>query len=92
MASPRWGVRLDARLYLSDTASRTILEAAPASETLTPAGQLSSVTTPSLQLSNTPAAGFPSSLTGPEVSQLATFEVSGIRPQLAVSGGVLWTF
>lgn len=92
MASRRWGVRLDARLYLSDTSSRTVLDANPEVATLTPAGQLSSVTSPSLQLSNNPTTGFPSSLSGPAVTEFTTFDASGIRPQLAISGGLLWRF
>ena len=92
MVSRRWGVRVDARVHLSDTIARTVLQADPDVATLTPAGQLSSVTSPSLQLSNDPATGFPSSLSGPEVTEFTTLDVGGFRPQLSVSGGLLWRF
>lgn len=92
MATRRWGVRLDARLYLSDLTTRTILDANPEVATLTPVGQVSSVTFPSLQLSNNPITGFPSSLSGPGIEGVQTFEAGGVRPQLAITGGLLWRF
>ncbi len=92
MASRRWGIRVDARLHLSETVARTVLDANPDVATFTPAGQVSSVTSPSLQLSNDPATGFPSSLSGPEVTDFTTFDAGGFRPQLSVSGGLLWRF
>jgi hypothetical protein len=92
MASRRWGIRIDARLHLGDAVGRTVLDADPDVLTATLAGQVSSITSPSLQLSNNPSSGFPSSLSGPEVTEFTTFGLDGFRSQISLSGGLLWRF
>ncbi len=62
--SPRWGLRIDARVLLGPRTTRVALNAHPDVATGTPAGSIQTFTYPSLQLSNNPSTGRDSTLSG----------------------------
>ncbi|HZL93408.1 MAG TPA: hypothetical protein VFB99_07185, partial [Vicinamibacterales bacterium] len=62
--SPRWGLRIDARVLLDPRTTRVALNAQPDVATGTPAGSIQTFTYPSLQLSNNPSTGRESTLSG----------------------------
>jgi hypothetical protein len=62
--SPRWSLRIDARVLLGPRTTRVALTAASNVATGTPAGVVQTFTYPSLQLSNNPSTGRESTLSG----------------------------
>ena len=62
--SPRWRLRIDARVLLGPRTTRVALHADPAAATGTPAGVVQTFTYPSLQFSNNPSTGRESTLSG----------------------------
>lgn len=94
--SARWGLRIDARAYLGANRSRTRLHAGPSVTPGSPPAALVTVSRAgAIQFVNQgPAAGAgeASSLSGPPVAGLQTFEGSGVQVQLNVSLGVFLRF
>jgi hypothetical protein len=94
--STRWGVRLDARAYLSENPTRVVLDAGPSVKTGSPASAF--VTKSSIgavQFINNgsgPYVGQQSSLSGPAIAGYETFRGTGIRVQLNVTLGVFLRF
>ena len=62
--SPRWGLRIDARMLLGPRTTRVALTADPDVATFTPGRFIESFTYPNLQLSNNPSTGRESTLSG----------------------------
>ncbi|PYR78662.1 MAG: hypothetical protein DMF86_05380 [Acidobacteria bacterium] len=89
-ASPRWGIRVDARDLLSGNRTSTRLDAAPSVAMGTPVFTIASLTTPSLQFST--ASGATSTLSGSAIQGFQTFKVTGIRHDVSIAGGVFWRF
>lgn len=93
--SPRWGVRWDARAYLSRNAVHTIVDAHP-TVSPPPAGvsfALSFPFNPTVQFAGGNAfTGFQSSLSGPAIEDFRTFSGTGLQTQIAVTTGVFWRF
>jgi hypothetical protein len=95
VASPRWGMRVDGRVYLGRDRLDTVVDASPsvaANGPVSPA-PLSSSTTPSIQFSNNPPGTGPqSNLTGEAITGFRTYEGSGVRSQFALTAGLFWRF
>jgi hypothetical protein len=94
--STRWGLRFDARAYLSRNTTRIALDARPS---VTPGSPASAYVTDSragaIQFVNErsgPYAGDPSSLSGPPIAGLETFTGSGMLAQISVTLGVFLRF
>jgi hypothetical protein len=95
LASPRWGMRVDGRLYLASNKLETVVNATPSVSTNGPTNlfPLSSASSPSIQFSNNaPGTGPQSNLTGPPVADFRAFEGSGLRTQFALTAGLFWRF
>ncbi len=90
--SPRWGVRLDARLYLSHNTIDTLVDTSPRVFTLTPAGSGASANNPAIQFSNSPLTGIQSSLSAPATTGVRTFEGGGVQSQPSVTAGIFRRF
>ena len=90
--SPRWGVRLDARWYLSPNAIDNLVDASPAVASGSPAGSVASATNPAIQFSNSPSTGIQSSLSGPAVTDYRIFEGGGIQSHLSLTAGIIRRF
>jgi hypothetical protein len=88
-AGVRWGVRVEARDYLSSNANSTTVVAAPASQPSQPSGVVILGTSPPLQFSTVP--GTRSTLSLPQPG-FTTFSGSGVRNQIAVTAGWYWRF
>lgn len=80
----RTGLRLDARMLVSEHTSTTTVDATPSRVTATPTVTFPSLTTPSIQFST--IAGARTSLSGDPVTGLQTYRGSGyeLRPQFTV--------
>jgi hypothetical protein len=94
--STRWGIRLDARAYLSGNPTRIVLDAGPS---VTPGSPASAFVTSSsigaIQFVNDgsgPYEGHQSSLSGPAVAGFETFRGTGMRTQLDVTLGLFLRF
>jgi hypothetical protein len=93
--SPRWGLRFDARAYLSANRTRMVLDAQPSVTRGSPASALViGSSTGAVQFVNDSSAyeGQSSSLSGPPVVGFQTFEGSGLLTQINVTFGVFWRF
>jgi len=100
--SPRWGIRLDARLSLSKNTASTVLDATPdVALGLLPAGRIVLNADPTIQFSNNSSDPFTaqgvtavaaSTLTGPAIAGLRTFSGSGVSSHTSITGGVFWRF
>ena len=100
--SPRWGLRLDARVSLNKNTASTVVDAAPnVTLGLLPAGRLVLNTDPTLQFSNNSSdpvtalsvtAVAASTLTGPAITGLRTFSGSGISSHTNITAGIFWRF
>lgn len=90
----RSGIRADARVHVGSTTDRVEMDATPRVTVATPFFQLASTTTPSVSFSSFPQPGPapPSSLSGPAVSDYATFANSGARSQFLWSVGYYFRF
>lgn len=80
--TPRQGIRVDGRLYLSSSGLTTHVDARPTARRVSPGSVLPSETTPSIQFSTVP--NIPTSLSS-TATALNTFNGSGleIRPQVS---------
>lgn len=100
--SPRWGIRLDARVFLSKNTASTVLDATPdVALGLLPGGRLALNADPTIQFSNNSSDPFTaqgvtavaaSTLTGPAIAGLRTFSGSGVSSHTSITGGVFWRF
>jgi hypothetical protein len=95
--SDRWGLRMDARVYLSRNATRTVLDARPSVSTGSPPSALvvDSDGIGAIQFVNNssgPYEGHRSSLAGPAISGLETFQGTGILTQVNVTLGAFLRF
>jgi hypothetical protein len=94
--STRWGIRFDARAYLSQDTTRTVMDARPSVTTGNPASAF--VTNSSIGAiqfvnnSSGPYEGQPSSLSGPPIASFETFRSTGILPQIQVTLGLYLRF
>lgn len=100
--SPRWGIRLDARVSLSQNSARTVIDATPG----VALGQLPADrgvlnAEPTIQFSNNSSdpltrqgvtAVAASTLTGPAMIGFRTFSGSGVSSVTNISGGIFWRF
>lgn len=62
--SDRWGLSVEARVFVSRSTARLLIDASPSSVTGTPAGFIESLTYPNLQFSNNASTGRQSTLSG----------------------------
>jgi hypothetical protein len=93
LASQRWGMRVDGRVYLSSHKLDTLIDATPSVATATPTNFLASATTPAIQWSNfPPGSAIQSNLTGQAVSGFRTFEGGGTQSQFILTAGLFWRF
>jgi len=100
--SPRWGIRLDARVSLSKNAASTVLDATPnVALGLLPAGRLVLNADPTVVFSNNSTdpvtaigvtAVAASTLTGPALTGLRTFSGSGVSSHTNITAGIFWRF
>jgi hypothetical protein len=99
--SQRWGVRLDARVLLSNNAARTVVDAAPSVALgLQPAGRGILNVNPTIQFSNSSdpitalgvTAVHTSTLSGPAIDGRRTYTGSGVSTHTHVTAGILWRF
>lgn len=100
--SPRWGIRLDARVSLSKNPASTVLDATPSVALgLLPAGRLALNADPTIQFSNNASdpitaqgvtAVAASTLTGPAITGLRTFSGRGVSTHTNITGGIFWRF
>jgi hypothetical protein len=99
--SPRWGIRLDARVSLSGNTAITLVDAAPeVAHGLRPAGRGLLNVNPTIQFSNSsePVTNLgvtainSSTLSGPAVIGLRTFSGSGVSSHTNITAGIFWRF
>jgi hypothetical protein len=98
----RWGIRLDARVYLSGTESQTFIDTRPSFVTGPPHedvpdypshGVFDLGTFPSAQFSNNPpVTGLQSSLSGQPLTNFRVFEGSGVRTRVSIATGMFLRF
>ena len=89
--SPRWGVRVDARVYLSSNKVDNVLDvsnAIPGGGS----GSVASATSPAVQFSSSPQTGIQSSLSGPAVNGFRTFAGAGLQSQVSITIGIFRRF
>ncbi len=90
--TPHWGIRIDARDYLSPNTINNLVNASPSQVVGVPAVATTFVgPNPTLQFSNDPSF-MPTNLSGPVISGFRTFSSNGVQQQVAVSGGVFFRF
>ena len=95
LASPRWGMRVDGRVYLGSDKMETVVDASPSVSTTGPTNPvpLSSASTPAIQFSNNPPGTGPqSNLTGEPITGFSAYEGSGRRNQFTLTAGLFWRF
>jgi hypothetical protein len=99
--SPRWGVRLDARVFVTGNPGNTNLDAEPnAAFGQTPTGRVTLNADPTIQFGNSPnpvtglgvTALAPSSLSGPAVTGFRAWSGEGVTIHTSVAVGILWRF
>jgi hypothetical protein len=100
--SPRWGVRVDTRIFLSKNAARTALDATPlVALGQLPAGRLVLNADPTITFSNNwsdpvtalkVTAVAASTLSGPAMSGVRTFAGTGVSSYTSITAGVFWRF
>jgi hypothetical protein len=99
--SPRWGIRLDARVSLSKNTGRTTLDATPnVVMGGLPAGRLLFLAPTTIMFSNStlPVTNQgvtvvgSSTLTGPALTGVRTFSGSGVSTHTNLAAGVFWRF
>lgn len=99
----RWGIRIEARTYLSPSTSETFVDTHPSfvpgqfNEDAPPdygfTGVLVRGASPAAQFSNGPeATGFESSLSGEPLTDFRVFEGDGMRTRVAVTTGLFVRF
>ena len=89
-ASARWGIRGDVRFLAGAAKHDVLVDASPSTTTSSPAVILISPTNPSAVFSSSPA--ITSSLTGPPISALRTFQGSGSSVRTNVTAGFYLRF
>jgi hypothetical protein len=102
LVSPRWGVRVGARLTLINNSASTVLDATPSVRLgMSPAGRGVLGAEPSIQFSNNSSdpvtalgvtAVAASTLTGPAMTAVRTFSGSGVMSHTAITVGLFWRF
>ncbi len=95
VASPRWGMRVDGRVYLGADTMETVVDASPSVSIIGPTNPapLSSASTPAIQFSNNPpGTGHQSNLTGEPITGFRAYEGSGRRNQFTLTAGLFWRF
>jgi len=95
--SDRWGLRMDARAYVSRNTADTVLDARPSVTTGSPPSAViaDSVDIGAIQFVNNssgPYEGHRSSLSGPAISGLEAFQGSGLLTQFGVTLGAFLRF
>ena len=99
--SPRWGIRLDARVSLSKNTAGTALDASPnVVMGGLPAGRFLFLAPTTIMFSNStlPVAGQgvtvigSSTLTGPALTDVRTFSGSGVSTHANITAGLFWRF
>jgi hypothetical protein len=99
--SPRWGIRLDARVSLSKNTGSTALDATPnVALGQLPAGRVTLNADPTIQFGNSPnpvtglgvTAVTPSSLSGPALTGVRTWSGSGGSSHSTFAAGIFWQF
>ena len=100
--SPRWGIRLDARVALSKNIASTVVDATPnVALGLQPAGRSVLAADPTVQFSNNSSdpvtalgvtAVAASTLTGPAIVDLRTFSGNGVSSATNITAGIFWRF
>jgi len=95
--SDRWGLRMDARAYLSRNTADTVVDARPSVTTGSPPSAVivDSTEIGAIQFINNssgPYEGHRSSLAGPPISGFETFQGSGILTQFGVTLGAFLRF
>lgn len=90
--SPRWGLRLDARVLIGPDTTRVRLDATPSVATGgTERGFVESFTNPSIQFSSAPESGRVSSLSGAPLSGFEAFK-GGTRARTQITFGITRRF
>ena len=100
--SPRWGIRLEARVFLSKNTASTVLDATPnVALGLLPVGRAILNADPTIQFSNNSSdpvsalgvtAVAASTLSGPALTGLRTFSGSGVSSHTNITAGMFWRF
>jgi hypothetical protein len=72
--SPKWALRIDARMLFGPDTTRIRLDATPTVTRGTPAGFIESFTNPAIQFSNDPSIGRVSSLSGAPLQGVEVFK------------------
>ena len=100
--SPRWGIRLDARVSLSKNTASTVFDASPnVALGLLPVVRGTLIADPTIQFTNNssdPVLGdgvtavAASTLTGPAIVGFRTFSGSGVSTHTNITAGVFWRF
>jgi hypothetical protein len=85
--SPKWGLAVDARVFIGPDTTRILVDAHPSSVRGTPAGFIESFTNPAIQFSNDPATGRRSTLSGPALEGFDVFD-GGLRARTIVTVGL----
>ena len=90
--SKRHGLRADARLELHPSRVDTVVSARPSVTMQSPAFVIVTGSSPAVQFSNSTLFARPSSLSGPNVDDLAAFTGKGTRTRVRVSVGYVVRF
>jgi len=90
--SSRHAVRVDLRFVVSGATSDISVDANPTVSTFTPAFAISTFTNPSVQFSNNPSTNRMTTLSGPAIAELQTFNGSGSSVRLNLSVGYVMRF
>lgn len=89
-ASSRWGIRGDVRFFAGSVKNDVLVDASPSTTITNPGVILISPTNPSAVFSSSAAQS--SSLTGPAITGLRTFEGSGSALRTNIAAGVYFRF
>ncbi len=90
--TPRWGIRVDFRDYLTSNVVHTLLDANGSEAQVGAAGSCAGFdVSPDIQDCNNPATGN-STLSGAPFTNFRTFSGDGIRHQLTFTAGIFWRF
>jgi hypothetical protein len=99
--SPRWGVRIDARVFIGENSGSTELDATPTVALgQLPAGRVTLNADPTIQFGNSsnPVTGLgvtalaPSTLSGPALSGFRTWAADGISTHASIATGIYLRF
>jgi hypothetical protein len=99
--SPRWGIRLDARVSVGQNPSSTVLDASPNVVLgLQPPGRGLLNVNPTIQFSNSSesvtslgvTAVATSTLSGPALSGVTTLSGTGVSSHATITSGIFWRF